>query len=231
MRKYYIYVVLTRTNSGLSNVIKLVTGATYTHAAISLDKNLDEMYGFSRKYTYNPFIGVLKKEDVTEGLYKHQKRLLGKIIELEVSKEQYRKFRSLFQEYIDNRHRYKYNTRGLFYGLLNKEKDIQDRFLCSEFVYHLLKESNILDWDKPPNLIRPQDLTKLRGNNLYEGDLKERRVKYLGLDIKKKKKYLCEIEFEMERGYEENEYKEGYIRDWNYSISIWGNVYGSKKRG
>ncbi|MGL4873349.1 MAG: hypothetical protein ACRC30_01695 [Clostridium sp.] len=224
MKKYHIYIILTRTNSGLSNLIKLFTGAMYTHAAISLDKNLDEMYGFSRKYTYNPFIGVLKKEDVTEGLYKHQKKLLGKVIELEVSKEEYRRFIVLFQEYIDNRHRYKYNTKGLFYGLINKEKNIEDRFLCSEFVYHILKESGILNWDKPPNLIRPQDLVNLKGNNLYEGDLKERRMEYLGGNIKEKK-YLCGIEFKMESENNRNNNK-----NWNYSISILGNVYSSKKR-
>ncbi|MGL5417783.1 MAG: hypothetical protein ACRDAU_19095 [Clostridium sp.] len=196
MRGYYIYVVLTRTNSGLSNVIKLVTGDTYTHAAISLDKNLNEMYGFSRKYTYNPFIGVLKKEDVTKGLYKHQKRLLGRIIELKVSKEEYRKFRILFQEYIDNSYKYKYNTKGLVYGLLKKEKDIKDRFLCSEFVYHVLKESGIIDWDKPANLVRPQELAELLGNSIYEGDLKERRLNYLGKGIK---------EF-LEEGIVENKY-------------------------
>ncbi|MGL5649678.1 MAG: hypothetical protein ACRDDY_17740 [Clostridium sp.] len=196
MRGYYIYVVLTRTNSGLSNVIKLVTGDTYTHAAISLDKNLNEMYGFSRKYTHNPFIGVLKKEDVTKGLYKHQKRLLGRIIEIKVSKEEYRKFRVLFQEYIDNSYKYKYNTKGLVYGLLKKEKDIKDRFLCSEFVYHVLKESGIIDWDKPANLVRPQELAELLGNSIYEGDLKERRLNYLGKGIE---------EF-LEEGIVENKY-------------------------
>ena len=131
------------------------------------------MYGFARKYTYNPLIGVFKKEDINDGLYKHQKELPGLIIEIEVSKEQYKKLKNLLCEFISNSDRYKYNTRGLFYTLLNKEVNFENRFLCSEFVYYILKESKIIDWDISPNLVRPQHLINLHGKIVYIGNLKK----------------------------------------------------------
>lgn len=175
MKKNYIYVVLTRTNSTLSKIIHYVTKDNYTHAAISLDKNLDQMYGFSRKYTRNPFIGVFKKEDITEGIYSFQKELPGTIIELEVSEKEYNTFKQILDEFIENSHKYKYNTKGLFYGLINKNMDSKDKFLCSEFVYHILNKSNIIDWNISSNLVKPIDLLELPGVIVYEGDLK--RVK------------------------------------------------------
>ena len=45
--------------------------------------------------------------------------------------------------------------------------------MCSEFVYHVLKESDILDLNIPRNLVRPQDFLKINGNLIYSGDLKE----------------------------------------------------------
>ncbi|MGL5315722.1 MAG: hypothetical protein ACRC92_20875 [Peptostreptococcaceae bacterium] len=172
MKKNYIYVVLTRTNSTLSKAIHYVTKDDYTHAAISLDKNLDQMYGFSRKYTRNPFVGVFKKEDVNKGLYSFQKELPGAIIELEVSEKEYKLFNLILDEFIKNSHKYKYNTKGLFYGLLNKKMDSKDKFLCSEFVYYILNKSNIIEWNVSANLVKPIDLLELPGEIVYEGDLK-----------------------------------------------------------
>jgi len=89
MEKHYLYIVLTRTNSTVSKLIGLFTKDEYTHAAISLDKDLNNMYSFARKYTFNPFIGRFKHENLNEGLYKFSKNLPGAIIEIEVSKEGY----------------------------------------------------------------------------------------------------------------------------------------------
>ena len=47
-----IYIVLAHTGTLLSRIIKMKTGAEYTHSSIALDENLDEMYSFGRKYSY-----------------------------------------------------------------------------------------------------------------------------------------------------------------------------------
>ena len=92
MKKYYLYIVLTRTNTGISKIIQLIKKDEYTHAAISLDKDLNHMYSFGRRK-------------------------------------------------------------------MNKEAYSDDKFLCSEFVYYILKESGVADLKIPRNLVRPQSGT------------------------------------------------------------------------
>lgn len=173
MERYHLYVVLTRTNTIVSRLIQLIKDDEFTHAAISLDKELNYMYSFSRKHTYNPFIGVFRKEEINKGLYKLQRSLHGTIIEIEVSRQQYKAAKGLLNHFIDNSNLYKYNYKGLLDGVLNKESCYDYRFLCSEFVYYILKESGIVDFNISRNLVRPQNFLNLDGDIIYRGNLKD----------------------------------------------------------
>lgn len=173
MEKRYLYIVLTRTNTAISRLIRLVTSDDYTHAAISFDRDLEQMYSFGRRNTYNPFIGRFKHEDLNEGIYKISKRLPGVVLEIEIPKEQYEQAKSLLNDFIENSHLYKYNYRGLIYSMLNRPAQYDHRFLCSEFVYYILKECGITDFHVSGNLVRPQSFLNLDGRIIYKGDLKE----------------------------------------------------------
>lgn len=173
MEKAHLYIVLTRTNTIVSRLIHVFTQDDYTHAALSLDRDLREMYSFARKRTHNPFVGRFKHERLNEGIYKLAKQLPGIVIEVEVLKENYEEARLLVEQFILNRSRYKYNYRGLIYGLLNKPTKTNDRFLCSQFVYYVLYESGVADFRTPANLVRPQDFLNLEGRIVFQGDLKD----------------------------------------------------------
>ncbi|HHU74137.1 MAG TPA: hypothetical protein GXZ28_05855 [Clostridiales bacterium] len=172
MKKYYLYIVLTRTNTTISRVIQLVKKDEYTHASISLDKELNHMYSFGRRKTYNPFIGRFRKETFNEGAFKLCNTIPGVIIEVQVTRKQYEQARALVNHFILNSHLYKYNYMGLLHSILNKGAYKDHRFLCSEFVYHILKESGVVDFHKARNLVRPQNLLDIKGRVIYEGDLK-----------------------------------------------------------
>ena len=90
-KRHYLYIVLTRTSTVISKLIQLFTKDEYTHASISLDRDLKNMYSFGRKVHYNPVFGGFTHEQINKGLYKIHKILPGVIIEIEVSKEQYEK--------------------------------------------------------------------------------------------------------------------------------------------
>lgn len=173
MKNYYLYIVLTRTQTVISNLIHIVKNDEYTHASISFDKELDHMYSFGRKTWNNPFIGRFKKENVNEGLYQYCHTIPAAIIEIEVTKQQYESAKALIACFISNSELYKYNYKGLLYSLLNKPLCREYRFLCSEFVYHILKESSIADLDISRNLVRPQNLLKIEGKVIYKGNLKK----------------------------------------------------------
>jgi len=173
VEKRCLYIVLTRPNTIISKLIRIFKKDKYTHAAISFDLGMENMYSFARKYTYFPFIGVFKHESVNKGLYNIHKVLPGLIMEVEVSQEQYEKVQELLTSFITNSHRYKYNYKGLLYSLFNKEACIVNRFLCSEFVYYLLKQSQIADLKIARNLVRPQNLLNIRNRIIFKGNLKE----------------------------------------------------------
>ena len=172
MENKRIYIVLTRTNTILSRLIAIIKNDEYTHASISLNKNLDVMYSFGRKNKYNPFIGRFVKENINEGVFGLQKSLNGLVLELEVTFEQYNKINDLLNEFIANSNSYKYNYFGLIYSLLNIEACKSDRFLCSEFVYYILNECDAINLNKSRNLIRPQDFLELNGKVLFKGNFK-----------------------------------------------------------
>jgi len=172
MKRYYLYIVLTRTNTAISKIIHFIKKDQYTHASISLDIELNQMFSFGRRWTYNPFIGRFRKENINEGVFKFCNTLPGAVIEIAVSKQQYEKAQELIEHFNGNRHRYKYNYRGLIDCIMNRAYYSNDRFLCSEFVYYILKECGITDFNIARNLVRPQSLYSIDGKIIYEGDLK-----------------------------------------------------------
>ena len=87
MKNRHIYIILTRTNTVLSNLISIIKNDEYTHASISLNKNLNTMYSFGRKYTYNPFIGCFVKENLYEGVFGFHNKLKGQVLELNATEE------------------------------------------------------------------------------------------------------------------------------------------------
>lgn len=173
MQKYHVYIVLTRTSTLISKLIQIFKKDNYTHAAISLDKKVNTMYSFARKAPYNPIIGGFMEEKLNKGLYKYHRILPGVIMEIEVSEEQYEKARELLEHFISHSEKYKYNYKGLYHSLNRTEVCYDDRFLCSEFVYYVLKESGIVDFHKPRNLVRPQNLLGIESKIIYEGNLKD----------------------------------------------------------
>ena len=172
MENKKIYIVLTRTKTILSRLIGFIKNDEYTHASISLDGGLNQMYSFGRKYSYNPFVGRFVKENLNEGVYGRHDNLYGLVMEIEVSREQYDKAENLINEFILDKDLYKYNYIGLINCLLNRGSCKDNRFLCSEFVYYILNKSSIINFNKSGNLVRPQDLINIKGRILFRGNLK-----------------------------------------------------------
>lgn len=177
MENRHIYIILTRTNTVLSKLISFIKNDEYTHASISLNKDLNIMYSFGRKNVYNPFVGCFVKENLYEGVFGFQNKLKGQVLEVEVTEEQYNEVTKLLYEFVSNSNYFKYNYLGLINSLLNKEHFCDDRFLCSEFVYYILNKAGIAELNKPRNLVRPQDLLIINSKIVFKGNLKNSRFK------------------------------------------------------
>lgn len=175
MENRHLYIVLVRTKTVISRLIQFATKDEYTHAAISLDEDLDCMYSFGRRYALFPFIGRFKREAIDKGVYRFHKTLPGIVLEFEVPENQYQEAQSLVSQFILKDHILKYNYLGLVHGLFNMAVYCEDRFTCSEFVYYVFKASGILDFEVPRNLVRPQNFLDIGGKVVYKGNLKEYR--------------------------------------------------------
>ena len=171
MLEKQMYLLFTNTGSFLTKLIKLYTKKQYNHASIAFDSKLYEVYSFGRKTVRNPFIGGFVKEDVKTGLFKQADCAIYSIA---VTEEQILKMNQVLKEFELQKKEYHYNFLGLFGVMFNKPIKRKNAFFCSQFVAFLLKESNIIDFDKPLSLITPHDLQSTsRFQFVYEGKLKD----------------------------------------------------------
>lgn len=170
-----VYIVLSRSNTILSQAIHLIKGDKYTHAALSLDRDLKHMFSFGRRWTYNPFVGCFRRENLNEGIYKSHVYLPGTVIQVPVSPEQYESVTHHIDNFMLDSVDYGYNYWGLFVNLFGNPfggpLEDNERFFCSEFVYYVLNGSGVCDLGLHRGFIRPQDLLRLNGKIIFEGNL------------------------------------------------------------
>ncbi len=171
--KKYVYVVLIATESIVGHIVHLMMRDRYTHSALSLDDSLSAMCSFGRVYSYYPFYARFRHENVNEGFLSRCNKLPTKVIALPVTDEQYASVQERIAHFSDNRKRYRYNYRGFFFNLIGKSYCPKNRYTCSQFVSETLSECGIVEFDRPFSLIRPETLSDLDGEVIFEGDLRE----------------------------------------------------------
>lgn len=168
-----VYIILAHTGTILSRIIRAKTGAEYTHASISLDKELKQMYSFGRIYPHIAFIGGFVREGAEFGTFKRFRNTEVSIFELEVSDEQYQKTCDTVDFIKDNKDKYKFNVLGMFLAGVNVSRTKEDSFYCAEFVRYALEAGGV-DTSKLPEIIKPENFKNLDNVKLiYKGLLRE----------------------------------------------------------
>lgn len=64
-----IYILLTRSGTLLSKLVYAVTGASYTHASMAFDEELNCLYSSTRKNGYTMFPAGPSKEYLNKGVF------------------------------------------------------------------------------------------------------------------------------------------------------------------
>lgn len=166
-----VYIVLTYTGTVLSKIIRVYTGAEFSHVSLSLDKKLNKMYSFGRLNPYNPFVGGFVHEGIDIGTFKRFKQTNAEIYEIDVTSEQYNKIRKTIKDIKKNRKDYSFNRMGLFLSAINYKYTKVNSFYCAEFVKYLVDEAK-LELNLP-NTVKPIDFKKYNNLELlYKGKLK-----------------------------------------------------------
>lgn len=159
---YPVYIVLFSNDTEFGKIIRKTTGSDYSHATISLDPSLNNMYSFSdipyskSKFRSDGFV----RESLWSPMYR--KNRFFTVMVTFVNKAE----KTIIEEKIkyikDNYDKYKYNTLGLieyyfkFKNTKNHDEKRKMKWFCSEFVAGMLSSANIPGFDNV--LMSPQDI-------------------------------------------------------------------------
>lgn len=194
VNKYPVFILLTRGNSSLSDIIIKVTNSQSTHASISFDISLDPLYAFgtnkfrSLKYKYpkladdalRRILGFVKTNPYSD-LWPDDFDTNYWLYVTFVNKEQYLKMQNRLEYFINNADSLRYDFSGLvriFFGLKSTN---QQKWFCSRFVAEVINAGKNID--KDPSLYRPDTLKELEntelvisGKNIKEYDVNKAKL-------------------------------------------------------
>ena len=165
-----IYILLSRTGTFPSRVIRFLSRMPYAHASIAFDENLDEMYSFARKRVHYPFYCGLIDEDINKGIFGRKKSTKCLVLRLPVTEEEYERAHDSVESFKADRKKYGYNYIGVFAARFHLAVERKYDYFCSQFVDKVLQMSGINLFGKAPGLVTPEDYrTSDKLEHLYEG--------------------------------------------------------------
>lgn len=173
---YPVYIVTSYTDTKFGKIIRKASDCYYTHAAISFESDLHEMYSFGNSGTLsNSKLGGMTCESLNDYI-KTSKNAVILVSVVFVKEKDYKKLLAFFDEYLNNSRNTRYNYSNLFNVLKNKpiSNTPSLSYICSQFVDSLFKFISIDMTNKPSNLVTPEDIANLHNvkptvYKLFEG--------------------------------------------------------------
>ena len=153
-----IFVCLFHFSSVLSTLIAAVTKDEYSHATISFDTSLKNMYSFGKMYPNNPILGSFVHESLYGDTY--NKVTKHAVYVVFVTPEEKEKIKRNLDWFIRHSDKLRYNYEGLLKSLFKiPDEDGKKKcmYLCSEFVSMMLKSTGRDFISTPSNLVKPND--------------------------------------------------------------------------
>ena len=167
-----IYILLTRSGTLLSKLVYAVTGASYTHASMAFDEELNCLYSSTRKNGYTMFPAGPSKEYLNKGVFRLRGDAPCALYALEVTDDAYVRARRRAEHMMARGELYRFNTLGLILCALHIRWQRRRHYFCSQFVSEVLQKSGALELPKPSTLMHPSDYAELPELHcLYRGTL------------------------------------------------------------
>ena len=171
-----IYILLTKSTTICSKVVYMATKSEYTHASISLDKNFDKLYTFSRRYKHLLLPAGFVVESAYDGIMGDSDNMNCAVYELSISNDSYRKLVRMFRHMDYHKKKYRYSILGLPMCFFKKRYKRKGYYFCSQFVHHALTESGAIKDETCSSLFRPMDFRTLpEAKEIFKGNIKELR--------------------------------------------------------
>lgn len=157
MEERTIYILLTRSGTCFSRLIRLATQDNYTHASIGLDGPSGPFYSFARKYEHLLLPAGLVEETVTI----RRSAVPCCLYALTVTEDTYSRLRCRLDSMYAQRETYHYNLLGTLACWLRLPLRRRNHYFCSQFVAAVLEECGALNLPKSPALLRPADFCQV----------------------------------------------------------------------
>lgn len=152
-----IYLLLTRSDTVLSRVVRLVTASHYTHVSIAFDESLQTVYSSSRKNGRTLFPAGPCQEHLERGYWGEHGHVPCILYELQVSDQAYRAAQWEVEHILRRQGEYHFNILGLILCQMNIPFHRKHHFFCSQFVGMVLGRSGALCLPKDPSVMKPCD--------------------------------------------------------------------------
>lgn len=167
-----LYIVLSQTGTLLSQLLKVITGAEYNHASLSVAADLEQMYSFGRLHPYNPFWGGFVMESPHKGTFKRFGNTKVVVLAVEINEEQYIEICNYLKWMYSEKEKYHYNYLGLFLAAFHIKYEKSDCYYCSEFVKDILIKGKVNGADRLLAIVKPIHFLKIPHKQIYCGRLK-----------------------------------------------------------
>lgn len=173
-RSKKVYVILSRSGTYPSRLIKLFTGGEFTHSSIAIAPCKHRLYSFGRKKMNNFFIGGFLREDVDKFLFAKFPDTPCAVYVIALSENGYKLLSSQLKCYKEKCQKYKYNFAGLATTQFGIKRELKYRYTCAQFVASLLEETGEVSLPKHRSLMKPMDFTRIpEARLIYKGKLKD----------------------------------------------------------
>lgn len=166
----FLYFMISRTPTRFGGLLRKLGSLQYNHASVSLDANLQQMYGFSRKQHNTLLIAKLMHETPDRFTLKKYQNVSIAIFRVPVSKDQYDMVKGIIDS-IQSDPEYIYNYLSVLTYPITRGFSTYKAFSCVEFVMYLLKQLGF-HLEKPLFRYKPDELqTLLAEYHYFEGNL------------------------------------------------------------
>ena len=85
-----VYIVVTRTNTIPSRVIRIYTGSPYNHVSLTLDGRLEDMVSFGRLHPFTPVPGGFVHEGKNKGFFRRFRDVPCRVYSKKISERECR---------------------------------------------------------------------------------------------------------------------------------------------
>lgn len=157
--KQYIYIVLSRTETGFARTLRRFGNLNYNHAAIAMDAELRELYAFARPEQYGYLTATLIRETTDRYLINAPQGIPILVYRVPVTDVQKSQIREIIWEIMEDP-QYQYNLFSVLTYPIFRGFHTYKAFSCVEFIAYLLQKLGY-DLRMPTYRCRPDDLRSI----------------------------------------------------------------------